>query len=139
MLINKAKTLAYELHDKQTDKAGKSYVEHLQAVVNNLIDPTNEMIAVAWLHDSVEDTEITLNTIKALFGDVVADAIDAITKRENEPYCDYLNRVKANAIARAVKIADLSHNMELTRLSTITEKDILRVNKYNAAKQFLLT
>ncbi len=60
-----------------------------------------------------------------------------ITKRKNEPYSEYLNRVKANPIARRVKLADLSHNMDLSRLSTITGKDLERLAKYQEAKNFL--
>ncbi|OOF85720.1 HD domain-containing protein [Rodentibacter ratti] len=136
-LIQQAKTLAFRLHINQTDKAGKPYIQHLQAVVDNLIDPTEEMIAVAWLHDSVEDTEIGLKQIKNLFGDTILLAVDAITKRKNEPYSEYLNRVKANPIARLVKIADLTHNMDLSRLPTITSKDLERLAKYQLAKNFL--
>lgn len=136
-LIQQAKTLAFRLHINQTDKAGKPYIQHLQAVVDNLIDPTEEMIAVAWLHDSVEDTELGLKQIKNLFGDTILLAVDAITKRKNEPYSEYLNRVKANPIARLVKLADLTHNMDLSRLPTITSKDLERLAKYQLAKNFL--
>lgn len=120
------------------DKAGKPYIEHLQAVVNNLHNPTDEMIAVAWLHDSVEDTSITLNYIASEFGQIVTSAVKAISKREGEDYQDYLCRVKQNPIAKMVKIADLIHNSDLTRLVKITEKDIARRNKYLIARDFLL-
>lgn len=89
------------------------------------------------MHDSVEDTGITLDEISSLFGESVAQAVDAITKRNGEPYQDYLNRVKANPIARLVKIADLSHNMDLSRLPVVTEKDLARREKYINAKEFL--
>lgn len=138
MLAKKAEQLARALHRDQVDKAGKPYVEHLQAVVNNLYNPTDEMIAVAWLHDSVEDTSITLNHIASEFGQVVTSAVKAISKREDEDYQDYLCRVKQNPIAKMVKIADLTHNSDLTRLVKITEKDIARRNKYLMAMDFLL-
>lgn len=119
------------------DKAGKPYIQHLQAVVDNLVDPSDEMVAVAWLHDSVEDTEITLNDLSRYFGDTVSDAVFAITKVKEEPYDKYLSRVKANPIARLVKIADLTHNMDLSRLPVVTEKDLVRQEKYVKAKAFL--
>lgn len=137
LLIQQAKSLAIQLHAEQTDKAGRPYVEHLQAVVNNLVEPTEEMIAVAWLHDSVEDTEVTPNDLSRYFGDIVSDAVSAITKVKGESYDKYLSRVKANPIARLVKIADLTHNMDLSRLPVVTEKDLARKEKYIKAKAFL--
>ena len=106
-------------------------------MVNNLVEPTEDMVAVAWLHDSVEDTETTFDDLIYYFGSSVAQAVDAITKRKGESYSEYLNRVKANPIARLVKIADLSHNMDLSRLLKITEKDLERKAKYIKAKEFL--
>ncbi|AMW17147.1 HD domain-containing protein [Glaesserella parasuis] len=139
MISHKAKLLAKQLHANQVDKAGKAYVEHLQSVADGLVQPTDDELAVAWLHDSVEDTTISLAQIKAEFGSVIANAIGAITKRKDEPYETYLKRVKANDIARKVKIADLTHNMDLSRLAKVTEKDIARQQKYQQAKLFLLT
>lgn len=133
----RAELFAKSIHHNQIDKAGKPYVEHLQAVVNNLVEPTEEMIAVAWLHDSVEDTEIALNDLSRYFGDIVSDAVSAITKVKGESYDKYLSRVKANPIARLVKIADLTHNMDLSRLPVVTEKDLARKEKYVKAKAFL--
>ncbi|EQA06323.1 HD domain-containing protein [Glaesserella parasuis] len=139
MISHKAKLLAKQLHANQVDKAGKAYVEHLQSVADGLVQPTDDELAVAWLHDSVEDTTISLAQIKAEFGSVIANAIGAITKRKDEPYETYLKRVKANDIARKVKIADLTHNMDLSRLAKVTEKDLVRQQKYQQAKLFLLT
>ncbi|WP_109078467.1 HD domain-containing protein [Aggregatibacter kilianii] len=136
-LSTRAELFAKSIHHNQMDKAGRPYVEHLQAVVNNLVEPSDEMMAVAWLHDSVEDTEITLNELSRYFGDTVSDAVSAITKVKEEPYDKYLSRVKANPIARLVKIADLTHNMDLSRLPVVTEKDLVRQEKYVKAKAFL--
>lgn len=138
MFALKAQTMATQLHANQLDKAGKPYVQHLKAVVENLVAPTDEMLAVAWLHDSLEDTNITLDEIRYEFGQEIAEAIDAISKRSNEDYQHYLMRVKQNPLARAVKIADLTHNLDLSRLPIIQEKDLKRQRKYLLAKQFLL-
>ncbi len=121
------------------DKAGKPYVQHLQAVANNLIEPTDEMLAVAWLHDSIEDTSITYDELNTKFGKTVSDAVDAISKRSGENYDDYLVRVKENSTTCLVKIADLKHNADLTRLPKITEKDVARQHKYQKVIQFLLS
>ena len=139
MLAQKAEALAKILHAKQVDKAGKPYVQHLQAVANNLIEPTDEMLAVAWLHDSIEDTSITYDELNTKFGKTVSDGVDAISKRSGENYDDYLVRVKENPTACLVKIADLKHNADLTRLPKITEKDVARQHKYQKAIQFLLS
>lgn len=136
-LSTRAELFAKSIHHNQIDKAGKLYAEHLQSVVNNLVEPTEEMIAVAWLHDSVEDTEVTLDDLSRYFGDIVSDAVFAITKVKGESYDKYLSRVKANPIARLVKIADLTHNMDLSRLPVVTEKDLARKEKYVKAKAFL--
>lgn len=139
--IQQAKELAFKIHANQTDKAGAPYIHHLEAVASKLTEQgeDEDVIIVGWLHDSVEDTNITLDEIQHLFGDVVSTAVDAITKRKNEHYDDYLARVKSNPVARLVKLADLSHNMDLSRLAKITEKDLMRVEKYKHAKAFLLS
>lgn len=135
----KAALLAKQIHANQKDKAGKPYIEHLAFVAHLVSDESDEVIATAWLHDSVEDTPITLGQIIQVFGDRIGASVEAMTKRKGEDYHDYLQRVKSNEIARKVKIADLTHNMDLSRLNTVTEQDLLRNYKYQMAKQFLLT
>lgn len=136
-LSTRAELFAKSIHANQVDKAGKPYIEHLQAVVNNLVEPSEEMVAVAWLHDSVEDTEQSIDDLTYYFGKDVAEAVRAITKVDGEHYDEYLARVKNNPIARQVKIADLTHNMDLTRMPNITNKDLVRKEKYIKAKAFL--
>ena len=136
-LSTRAELFAKSIHANQVDKAGKPYIEHLQAVVNNLVEPSEEMVAVAWLHDSVEDTDQSIDDLTCYFGQEVAEAVRAITKVDGEHYDEYLARVKNNPIARQVKIADLTHNMDLTRMLNITNKDLVRKEKYIKAKAFL--
>ena len=139
--IQQAKELAFKIHANQTDKAGAPYTLHLETVASKLTEQgeNEDVIVVGWLHDSVEDTDITVGEIRDLFGDDISTAVDAITKRKNEPYQDYLQRVKTNEIARIVKLADLAHNMDLSRLCNITDKDLKRLEKYKQAKAFLLS
>lgn len=137
MLSRKAEEYAKSIHSHQLDKAGKPYIEHLAFVASLVAHQADEVIATAWLHDSVEDTETTLDDIARLFGNVIAEAVNAITKRQGETYQDYLLRVKSNDIARKVKIADLTHNMDLSRLLCVTEQDRKRVEKYQMALEFL--
>lgn len=137
-LIAQAEQLARQLHSNQVDKANKPYIEHLAFVAHFVADQDDNVIATAWLHDSVEDTAITLNEIEIKFGGEIVKAVEAMTKRKGENYQDYLLRVKANEIARKVKIADLIHNMDLSRLEQPTEKDHQRTKKYQNAYQFLI-
>ncbi|TNG94871.1 HD domain-containing protein [Pasteurellaceae bacterium USgator11] len=138
MLISeRAKNLAIRLHYGRVDKAGKRYAEHLAFVAAHPLIDSDELEAVAWLHDSLEDTDLSYRDLVMYFGEELARAVKAITKQDGEPYQDYLVRVKANPLARIVKMADLSHNMNLDRLPEITEKDRQRLIKYRRALEFL--
>ena len=136
-LINKAKKLAFEYHKEQRDRAGKPYLDHLKTVADGLSIKEEDYICVAWLHDIVEDHNYPVEKIKAEFGNEIASAVLAISKVKGEDYQDYLNRVKANEIARIVKLSDLNHNMQLSRLPKVTSKDLQRVEKYKKAREFL--
>lgn len=135
MLI-KALTVMMNAHKGQKDKAGKPYFLH-PLTVSSKVKGKNLKI-VALLHDTVEDTDITLQKLSKLgFNEVQLNAIDAITKRKGEGYSDYLKRVKQNNIAREVKLADLAHNMNIRRLKVVTSKDTERLEKYKKALLFL--
>ena len=136
-LVDKAKKLAFKYHKDQRDRAGKPYLLHLEAVANGLLVNEESYICVAWLHDIIEDHNYPLEQIRVEFGDEIASAVLAISKVKDEDYQDYLNRVKANEIARIVKLSDLNHNMQLSRLPKVTSKDLQRVEKYKKAREFL--
>lgn len=131
-----AKAVATYAHSGQTDKAGKPYILHPLAVAEKM--STEEQKVVALLHDVLEDTFVNEDTIRNLFGDIIADAVIAITKRPGETYEDFVRRVATNPISKAVKLADLEHNMDLSRLDSVSEKDLERVRKYERAKEFLM-
>lgn len=133
--VEKAKEIATKAHAGAVDKAGAPYIEHPARVASRMNDDACRV--VAWLHDVVEDTNITISMIEDLFGADTADALDHITHRKEEPWADYLVRVKAHPIARMVKIADLIDNSNLSRLPIVTAKDIARQAKYNRALYFL--
>ena len=135
-MLELAKFVSENSHKNQIDKAGIDYFAgHIQAVVNGVT--TYKEKIVAYLHDTVEDTPLTIERIKELFGEEIGEAVFAITKSKDGSlsYDDYIERVKANPLARAVKISDLKHNMDLSRLEKvgITEKDIKRAKKYQKA------
>lgn len=135
-MLENALTLAAGEHLGQTDRAGVPYIAHICAVVSGV--ETVEEMTVAALHDIVEDTTICLEYLDEEFPRFIVQAVDAITKRDKEPYKEYLVRVKKNELARNVKIADLRHNMDLSRLPKVTEKDEKRHEKYLQAMRFLM-
>ena len=108
--IEAARALATKAHEGQTDKAGLPYISHPQRVTARLDAP--EAKVVGWLHDTVEDTPLTVHDIEAAFGPETAAAVDAISRREGEAWSDYLDRVAADPIARQVKISDLIEQPE---------------------------
>ena len=134
--VEGAKALAYSRHRGQTDKAGLPYIQHPQRVAERMDTP--EEAVVAWLHDTVEDTGLTVDKIKARFGEETARAVDAISRREDETWEDYLDRVIQNPLARKVKISDLIDNSNLSRIPHVTLKDVKRQKKYNRALFFLM-
>lgn len=128
-MFNKALLLATKAHAGQVDKAGKPYLLHPIAVADML--KAEEEKIVALLHDVVEDTSLTLIDLRNEgFPDRIVEAVDAITKRSGFSYEEYLQRVKQNPLALAVKIADMTHNMDLSRIANPTQKDYARVEKY---------
>jgi (p)ppGpp synthase/HD superfamily hydrolase len=124
---NAAFELARKAHEGQLDKGGRPYIEHPLTVERLVSTPIERIVAL--LHDVVEDTDVTIDDLEP-FGKEVVAAVDAITKRSGEKLEDYLSRVKANAVARAVKIADLTHNSDLSRIPNPTQRDLDRAARY---------
>ena len=131
-----AKAWAARWHEGQRDKAGKPYVTHPERVAGRLSAPEEQV--VAWLHDTVEDTGLTLREIENAFGPETAAAVDAISRRPGEDWEDYLRRVKQNEVARKVKISDLIDNSNLSRIPAVTLRDVDRQLKYNQALRYLM-
>jgi (p)ppGpp synthase/HD superfamily hydrolase len=136
-LIQKAYALAEKAHQGQVDQGGHPYIHHLIAV-SNLVNTVEEKV-VALLHDIVEVTPVSLEELKGFFSEDIVEAVDAMTKREGiEPFLGYLKRAKANPIARKVKIADMIHNSDLTRLPfPPREEDLQREEKYQIAIEWM--
>ncbi|MBO5231661.1 MAG: bifunctional (p)ppGpp synthetase/guanosine-3',5'-bis(diphosphate) 3'-pyrophosphohydrolase [Clostridia bacterium] len=135
-LTKKALSLCFEAHKNQLDKSGMPYVFHPFHLAEQM--ETEETVVVALLHDLVEDTDYTIDDLKAMgFPQNVTDAIALMTHDADTEYMDYVARIKTNPIAKAVKLADLRHNSDTTRLDKVTEKDLKRVEKYTAAIKFL--
>lgn len=123
-------------HTGQVDRGGQPYIFHCLRVM--MAGDTMEEKIVGVLHDSIEDTDLTLNALKTLgFPDSVINAIDCITKRPGENYREYLLRVASNKIATLVKLKDLRENMNFKRLRKISPVDEARNEKYAIARDFL--
>lgn len=134
----KAHEVAKKAHFGQTDRAGIDYIKHPETVASFVT--TDEEKAVAYLHDVIEDTTLTLLDLKKEgFSKNIIEAVDILTKKKGQDYQSYLNLVKTNELTRVVKLADLRHNSDLTRLPLITEKDLERNKKYSSAITFLNT
>ncbi|MEG4144806.1 HD domain-containing protein [Microcoleus sp. Pol12B5] len=129
LLLQRAIALAAKAHEGQVDKAGNPYLAHPLFVMENVTSIEQKIVAV--LHDAVEDSELKLEQLRSEgFPEVIVSAIEAITKIEGEAYPAYLERVIANPIALAVKIADVTHNLDLRRIANPTEADFQRIAKY---------
>ena len=137
-MVAKARACAVKAHAGQKDKAGKDYFKaHVTVVAEGVKgDPIAE--AVAFLHDTVEDTSVTIEDIRTGFPKEVADAVSALTHSKGISYAEYLWYIQQNSIAVKVKLSDLRSNMDLTRLPhTPTKRDLERTRKYKRAYTIL--
>lgn len=134
--ILEALTFAMVAHDGQYDRSGLPYILHPINVANQL--ETEEEMILGLLHDVVEDTEIPLSEIRLRFGDRIAEALDLLTKRPDEEYMDYIERVATDPLAIRIKLADLNHNMDPARHPHPDEWDKEHLDKYRKARERLL-
>ena len=134
-LTRLASKIAYKAHEGQTDKAGVPYIFHPIHIAEQM--DSEESCIVALLHDVIEDSDITLEILSKYFNDDIITALRVLTKKENDDYVMYIKRVKTNKLATKVKIKDLEHNRDLTRLDEVTDKDRKRSMKYWEAIRYL--
>jgi (p)ppGpp synthase/HD superfamily hydrolase len=135
-LLEHAIELAVAAHHGQLDKSGAPYILHPLRVMFRMTSEAERMAAV--LHDVVEDTDWSLDGLLAEgFPAEVVEAVDCLTRREGEPYDDFVARAAANPIARRVKLADLEDNMDVRRILTWSAKDGERMERYQKAWRFL--
>lgn len=136
--LERAIEIATEAHKGQVDKAGNEYIGHPLRVME--MGKTLEEKIVGVLHDVVEDTDWTFERLEAEgFAPEVIAALRCVTKTsENENYDDFIGRVKKNPLAAAVKINDLTDNMDIRRLPYLSDKDVKRLKKYLKAYKRLI-
>lgn len=134
-MVRRAEALARSAHEGQVDKAGKPYAEHPARIAASVAgDPVLE--SIAWLHDVVEDTPVTLADLRAAgFPEEVVAGVAAITQLPDESRPGYYARVAANSRARIVKLADIADNSDPARLAVLDEASRARLEqKYASAR-----
>ena len=113
-LTNHAMKIAYHAHHGQVDKGGIPYIFHPFHLAEQMTDEYTTCVAL--LHDVVEDTDVTLEELAAVFPQEVIDAVALMTHKEGVPYLEYVAAIRENPIAQAVKLADIAHNSDESRL-----------------------
>ena len=137
-LTNKAMRLAYEVHHGQVDQCGVPYVFHPYHLAEQMKDEYTTCIAL--LHDVVEDTSVTFEDLQKEFPKEVVDALRLLTHDKGTDYFEYVQAIKQNPLARAVKLADLEHNSDQSRMvdcAVSEEKKQYWREKYARAKAIL--
>lgn len=137
-LTIRAMKLAYAAHHGQQDKSGMPYIHHPLHLAEQMTDELTTCVAL--LHDIVEDTDVTLEALCCEFPPAVTDAVALMTHDPAVPYMEYVARIKENPIAKAVKIADLLHNSDATRMTAVgvaPSSLTPRFIKYQQALRFL--
>lgn len=132
--------IAATAHEKQLDKGGNAYILHPLTVMHNLRTKDHELMAMAVLHDVVEDSEEW--TLQRLIGygmsTRVIEGLKMLTHIEGEGYEDYIKRIGTSRDATRVKLEDLRHNMDPSRLKGLRQKDFERLTKYTKAFAYLI-
>ena len=139
LLTKQAMRLAYEAHHGQFDKSGIPYILHPVHLAEQMDDEIS--CCVALLHDTVEDTDITLEDLARRFPAEVVEAVSLLTHREGVPYFDYVRAIKSNPVAVRVKLADLAHNGDQSRCagSDITPERMAAWREKYAKARAILT
>lgn len=135
-LTLRALEIATRAHAGQTDKAGQPYINHPIHIAETM--ETEDQTVVALLHDVVEDSSWTLDDLaKEGFTGEQVEAVAALTHDPSVTYFEYIRSIKPDPLATAVKIADLRHNSDLSRIPNPTHKDMMHLQKYTQALEML--
>ncbi|WP_295766689.1 HD domain-containing protein [uncultured Holdemanella sp.] len=129
--------IAKKAHAGQVDKAGKDYILHPMTVASYMDTDTEKTIA--YLHDVLEDTDVTVDALRKIFPNEIVDTLITLTHKKDESYFEYIQRVSKSKLAKKVKVADLLHNLDITRIKEPTKQDYERLEKYKKAILYLTT
>lgn len=133
-VLAKAIAFASLKHVNQKDKGGNAYILHPLRMMMRLRTSDEELMAIAVLHDVIEDCDVSFDDLKELgMTERVISGVQALTRQNGETYEQFIDRVTLNKDAMLVKREDLKDNSDLTRLKGVTEKDIARMQKYMIA------
>lgn len=133
--LNKAMEIAKDAHKFQVDKSKEPYINHPIAV-SKMVSGKKEKI-VALLHDVLEDSTYTKSDLEKYFTKDVCDAVEVLTRDKSVNYFKYIMLVKKNPLAAKVKLADLRHNMDVSRLKEFGDAEAALVKKYLCAYHIL--
>ncbi len=137
-LTKLALRICFEAHKAQSDKSGIPYVFHPFYVAQQMKDEKTTVVAL--LHDVLEDTDITEEDLRNYgFAEEIISTLLLLTRNDEEDYFAYINKIKKDPDARAVKLADLKHNSDLSRLDSVDQNALKRFEKYQTAIRLLLT
>ena len=135
--LERAIEIAARTHAGQTDKGGAPYILHPLRVMLRVAPGAQQIVAV--LHDVVEDSEVTFEDLEREgFSAEVINGLRAVTKVEGESYEDFVARAALDPVGKAVKLADLMENSDLSRIAEPSQKDLERVEKYGRAIAYLM-
>jgi len=131
--FEKAIAIAATVHEGQKDKAGAAYILHPLRLMMKMTSDNSRIAAV--LHDVVEDgAGWTLESLSGEgFSDEIVSAVDGVTRRNDESYEEFIDRLSGDALAREIKLADLEDNMNVLRLDELTPKNLERLARYHRA------
>ncbi|WP_448923483.1 HD domain-containing protein [Holdemanella biformis] len=129
--------IAKEAHAGQVDKAGKDYILHPITVASYM--DTDVEKTIAYLHDVLEDTSVTVDELRNHFSNEIVDTVITLTHRKDESYFEYIQRISKSKLAKKVKVADLLHNLDITRIKEPSKQDYERLEKYKKAILYLAT
>lgn len=137
-MLDKAIALAATAFTGKFDKGGNPYILHLLHVMNAVSSYGEDVMIIGVLHDLLEDTDYTAKELYDMgFNHRIVVGIEAMTHPRGEPYDDYIRRVATNPDSRKVKLEDLKHNSDITRMKGLREKDFKRLEKYHRAFEYL--
>lgn len=130
--LDKAILIAVQAHQGQKDRYGANYILHPLRVMFKVDSEEEKIIAI--LHDVIEKTDWTLNKLyEQGFSDKIVEAVNLLTRRENQDYMDYIEKLKGNQITRKVKLADIEDNMNPQRINQLSDKNFEKLARLHKA------
>lgn len=137
-MTKKAMKIAYNAHNGQMDKGGIPYIFHPYHLAEQM--KTEETVITALLHDIIEDTPLTISWLREQgFSESVLEALTLLRHETDMPYMEYIQRLQNNKIACQVKLEDLKHNSDISRIDQMDDRDRKRLKKYKKAIAYLET